>query len=370
MKKVISTLFVFVMTVALLVGCTTKNEQKNLEEKKEQQTEVNSATEEKKTEAETKTSNGKTIVVYTNSGSEGRSEWLTEKAKEAGFNIQVVAMGGSELTERIIAEKNNPLCDVTFGLNNIDYEKLKAQGILQTWKPNWLDGVDQSLVDKDGYYYPITTTPLVLIGKDDFEDMPNDWLDLIQEKYHGKYQLYKLGGGTAKTIYASIISRFPDPNGELGISEEGWKVAEAYLGNAHIIAQGEDAIGNVINGTYLMMQRWASGVLTEQKARNYKFKVMKPEVGAPYVVESLAIAKGAKDYDEAVRFLNWLGSAEVQLAWSDAFGTIPTQKEALAKVNDDIKEFMVGLKPQQLDWEFIAQNIDAWVEKAELEYVK
>lgn len=31
----------------------------------------------------------------------------------------------------MIAEKNNPLCDVTFGLNNIEYEKLKANGLLQ-----------------------------------------------------------------------------------------------------------------------------------------------------------------------------------------------------------------------------------------------
>ena len=29
---------------------------------------------------------------------------------------------------------------------------------------NWTDGVDESLIDSDGYYYPVTTTPLLLIG--------------------------------------------------------------------------------------------------------------------------------------------------------------------------------------------------------------
>lgn len=53
----------------------------------------------------------KTIVVYTNSGSEGRDEWLTKRAAEDGFNVQVVHLGGSAVTERMIAEKNNPLCD-------------------------------------------------------------------------------------------------------------------------------------------------------------------------------------------------------------------------------------------------------------------
>ena len=28
------------------------------------------------------------------------------------------------------------------------------------------------------------------------------------------------------------------------------------------------------------------------------------------------------------------------------------------------------LKPQDLDWSFIAENVDSWVEKAELEYVQ
>lgn len=373
-RKILSLLLAAVVGGSLLAGCTTQKETAKTEEKTEQSAEQK--TEQKTEEKQSENSNqqkpsGSTVVVYTNSGSEGRSEWLTAKAAEAGFNIQVVSMGGSALAERIIAEKNNPLCDVIFGLNNIEYEKLKAQDIMQKWQPDWLDGVDPNLVDKDGFYYPVTTTPLVLIGKDDFDDMPSDWTDLIQEKYKDKYQLYGLTGGTGKTVFASVVSRYPDPNGELGISEEGWKVVAAYIGNAHIIAKdGEDPIGNVINGTYPLMQRWASGVLTEQKARNYKFKVMKPEVGEPFVVESVAVAKGAKDYEECVRFLNWLGSSEMQLAWSNEFGTIPCQKEALANVSTEIKEFTEGLKPQQLDWQFIAQNIDAWVEKAELEFVK
>ena len=291
-------------------------------------------------EAASSDASGEKLVVYTNSGTDGRSEYLIEKAKEAGFDIEVVALGASEVTERMIAEKNNPLCDVTFGLNNIEYEKLKANGLLQQWKPDWTDGVDQSLIDPEGYYYPITTTPLVLMG-------------------------------TAKTVFASIISRYPDPNGDLGISDEGWEIASKFLGNAHnIVDSGEDAIGNVINGSLPLDEHWASGVLQEQKARDYKFQIMTPEVGEPFVVESLAISSGTKKYDTCVAFLNWLGSSDVQLDWSNHYGTIPCQKEALAQVSDDIKEMMEILKPQDLDWSFIAENVDSWVEKAELEYVQ
>ena len=249
-------------------------------------------------------------------------------------------------------------------------KKLKANDLLEAWEPNWTDGVDESLIDADGLYYPVTTTPLVLIGNAEYEDMPSDWIDLVDEKYKGLYQLHALNGGTAQTVYASIISRYPDPEGELGISEEGWEIAAAFLGNAHNIVEGEDSIGDVIDGTYPMDEHWASGVITEQNERDYKFQIMTPEVGEPFVVESVAIAKGTEKYDLCVDFLNWLGSSDIQLEWSNEFGTIPCQADALDNVSDDLKELMDMLTPQDLDWAFIAENIDAWVEKAELEFIQ
>ena len=64
----------------------------------------------------------------------------------------------------------------------------------------------------------------------------------------------------------------------------GWEIASKFLGNAHNIAEGEDAIGNVVNGTYPMDEHWASGVLMEQNDRDYKFQIMTPEIGEPFVV--------------------------------------------------------------------------------------
>lgn len=359
-KRLLAMVFATAVGTVALTGCGGGSKDATTSAETESQAEK---------EADAADSHDETIVVYTNIGSEGRDEYLTKKAADAGFNIQVVALGASEVTERMIAEKNNPLCDVTFGLNNIEYEKLKANDLLQKWEPDWKDGVDQSLIDPDGYYYPITTTPLVLMGNADIE-MPSDWTDLTKDEYKGLYQLHNLGGGTAKTVFASIISRYPDENGDLGISDEGWEIASKFLGNAHNIAEGEDAIGNVVNGTYPMDEHWASGVLMEQNDRDYKFQIMTPEIGEPFVVESLAISAGTKKYDTCVAFLNWLGSAEVQLDWSNQYGTIPCQKEALDQVSDDIKELMSTLSPQTLDWSFIAENVDAWVEKAELEYVQ
>lgn len=368
-KRVLAMLLAGSTAVSMLTGCSgSTNETQTTAAGTEAAKETEAETAAETTAAELDKS--ELITIYTNNGSEGRDTWLIERAKEAGYNVQVVGLGASDVANRMIAEKNNPLCDVVFGLNSIEFEKLKAQDLLQTWEPNWTEGVDQTLIDADGYYYPVTTTPLVIICNNEYENAPTDWVDLTKDEYKGLYQIHPLSGGTGKTVYASIITRYADPNGDLGISDEGWEIAEKYLGNAHQIVSGEDSIGAVIDGSMPIDMHWASGVLTEQKTRDYKFHIVSPEIGAPYVVESLAIAKGAENYDLCVDFLNWLGSSEIQLEWSDNFGTIPCQEEALANAGDDVKELMSLLKPQELDWTFISENIDAWVEKAELQYVK
>lgn len=311
------------------------------------------------------------IVIYSNSTANGRGDWLKEKAAEKGFKISYVDISGGELADRLIAEKNNAVADLVFGLNNLEFNRIKAEGLLEKYEPTWAKEVDATLGDKDGQFYPIVVQPLVLIGNAK-ATMPKDWTDLANESYKDTYGISKLSTGTSKNIFASIISRYKDEKGELGISKEGWEVAKKYIQNAHTYAQGEDYISAIIDDNnklnYSMM--WGSGVLQNEKERNYKFQVMKPEIGVPYVTEQIGFLKASKKQALVKEFINWFGSAEVQKQWSDKFGSMPANKVALDGANEKIKAFASSVKPQNLDWEFIGKNINSWVEKVELEFVR
>ncbi|MBF6625645.1 extracellular solute-binding protein [Aerococcaceae bacterium zg-BR9] len=313
----------------------------------------------------------KEIVIYSNSTTDGRGEWLKDKAKAAGFNITYVDVPGGELADRLIAEKNNSIADLVFGLNNLEFNRIKDEELLIKYSPDWAEEVDLSLGDKDGYYYPIVVQPLVLIANQKAE-LPSDWTELTNEKYKGQYGILKLSTGTSKNIFASILSRYTDESGELGISEEGWEVAAKYLQNAYIYEQGEDFVSQIIDDknplNYSMM--WGSGVLQYQKENSYKFKVMSPEIGVPYVTEQIGIVSSSNKQELVKEFINWFGSAKLQKEWSDEFGTIPANKSALENVKDEIKEFASSVKPQKLDWKFIGEKINQWIEKAELEFVE
>lgn len=317
-----------------------------------------------------KNEKNETLVIYSNSLSNGRGDWLKEKASEAGFSIELVEIGGAELANRLIAEKNNSIADMVFGLNNLEYTRLKNEDLLAKYEPTWKDEVDMSLGDAEGYYYPIVIQPLVLIGRQGVE-MPKDWTDLVDKKYEGRYAIFGLQGGTSKTILGSIVSRYPDPQGDLGVSKEGWEVVKNYIGNSVIVQGTEDYVSRVINEgdlDYVMM--WGSGLLQNQKERDYKFQYMKPEIGVPFVTEQTAILSTTAKKEKAEEFINWFGSAEMQSAWSEKFGTIPANKKSLETVSQDVKEFVQSVKPQDLDWTFISENINSWIEKAELEFMK
>lgn len=311
------------------------------------------------------------IVIYTNSSSNGRGEWLKEKAAQKGYKLQIVDMAGSEIADRLIAEKNNAVADLVFGANNLEFNRIKAQNLLVEYKPSWSSDVDSSLGDSQGYFYPIVVQPLVLIANAKAK-LPSDWTELASPEYKNMYAISELSTGTSKNIFASIVSRYADANGDLGISKEGWRVAKDYLQNAHIIAKGEDYISPLIDDNnplnYSMM--WGSGVLQYQKERQYTFQVMTPEIGVPYVTEQIGILSTSKKQALLKEFVEWFGSDTLQKEWSDKFGTIPANKKALEQTKDEIKQFANSVNPQQIDWEFVGKNIDAWVEKAQLELIK
>lgn len=316
----------------------------------------------------------KQLVIYSNSVSEGRGDWLKAKAKEAGFNLAIVDMGGGAVTERLVAEKNNPMCDVVFGLNAISYVRLAKNDIMIPYTPSWASAVDKSLASPAGLYYPIVLQPILMVYNTDVygkDKAPKDWLDLAENPaYKGKHTVLALTGATCQTIISSILARFPDPTGEYGISKEGWEVMKKYIQSAHMAADREDFFGNVVSGAIPISQLWGSGLLqryAELKVTNVDY--VSPTIGVPFIVEQVAICKGSKNVELAKDFIDWFGAAELQGAWAERFGTIPAHPDARAKTSANAQEMMKRVHPQDLDWFFIAGNIEHWMEKIQLEFM-
>ena len=317
-------------------------------------------------------STSETLVVYSNSIADGRGAWLADQAKAAGFNLQFVDLGGGDVMNRLIQEKNNPVADVTFGLNNVFFEKIKAAGALQDYKPAWADKVDAGLGD-GAQFWPIVREPIMLVYNlgtyPGGTGAPADWPDLWNKaEFHGKYETPTgLGGATTQMVVSGILSRFRDANGTLGISAEGWKNIGDYFKNGSPAVKGEDLYARMKAGKVNAGQMWLAGKVTREKQYDIKTDAAHPTVGVPMVVQQVALVKGTKKADTAKKFIDWFGAADLQGKWSEQFKTAPTNKDA--KGDADAVKMTDSFTRQDIDWTFVANSIDKWVEKIELEYL-
>lgn len=315
-----------------------------------------------------------TLVVYSNSVSDRRGDWLAKEAEAAGFKLQFVDLGGGDIQNRLLAEKNNPIADVTFGLNNVFFEKLKAADVLEAYKPSWSGDVDAKLGD-GAQFWPIVREPIMLVyNKGAYPGgagAPSDWTDLwTKPEFKGKYETPTgLGGATTQMVLSGILSRYADPAGEQGISADGWKAVEAYFANGSPAVKGEDLYARMKAGTVNAGQMWLAGKATREKQYEIKTTAVKPSVGVPFAVQHVALVKGTKKADQAKKFIDWFGGADLQAKWSNQFFTAPTNTKAADKANKDAVEATDAFTRQDIDWAFVAKNIDSWVERIQLQYM-
>ncbi|MGP5056447.1 extracellular solute-binding protein [Brachybacterium paraconglomeratum] len=316
------------------------------------------------------------LIVYTNSNGDGRAEWLTEQAAEAGFEIEVVGQGGGDTTNKILAEAGNPVADVVFGLNHVYFNQLVDADTIEPYTPEWSEEIDPGLGDAsgDGNYWPLVQQAILLTydaDRIDAADAPSDWLDLWNDPaYAGKYQSEQgMGAATIQIVMSGILTRYADPEGEMGISEEGWAEVEKYFSEGNPAVPDVDAYQRIVDGEIDYAQQASSGIPGKEEAFGFEVGVVEPEVGVPFVIEQVGIVKGTDQLEDSQDFIDWFGSAEVQAEWSGEFDSMPVNQGAIDQADPSIVEFHEGLTRQDIDWEFVTENLGGWVEKIELEYV-
>ncbi|KQM16331.1 ABC transporter substrate-binding protein [Plantibacter sp. Leaf171] len=315
------------------------------------------------------------LIVYTNSNGDGRGEWVTAEAKKAGIDIEIVGLGGADLANRIVAEKNNPVGDVVFGLNNMFFETLKAEEAITAYKPAWSGEVDQASGDpKDGAFWPLVEQAIVTVYDTNTipeADAPTELSELWEDsKYQGKYEVNTvLGQATPQLVLAGLLAPYKDADGDLGISDKGWKVVEEYFKNGSPAVEGTDLYARLTRGEVDFGTIPSSGITSRDAEYGTKTGVIAPKSGVPYVTEQIAEIAGTKREQQAQKFIDWFGSAETQGAFAKEFSAYPVNEKAKAEALPEVVALIDSLPKQDIDFEFVRENIGAWVEKTELEYL-
>lgn len=314
------------------------------------------------------------ITIYSNSISDGRGDWLKKEAKEAGFNLNLVDSGGGDVYNKIVAEKDNPVADMFFGLNDIFGHNLAEKNLLEEYKPAWADEVDTKGAGDAKTYWPIVREPIMLVCNTakypTADQMPKDWPDLWENpKFKKRYETPAvLGGGTTQVVLSSILSRYPDQNGKLSVSDKGWEAIKSFFDNGSRAVDGTDLYARMSQGNVDCGQMWLAGKITREKQYGVSTEAARPAGGVPILHQFTGVVKGAKNAEGAKKFIDWFGSAEMQGKWSKQFGTAPMNKKA--EGDSKVVKYTDSFAQQNIDWRFVAKNLTSWIEEIQLKYAK
>ncbi|BCW44745.1 extracellular solute-binding protein [Arthrobacter sp. StoSoilB5] len=313
------------------------------------------------------------LVIYSNSVSDGRGDYLAAEAKAAGFDIEFVDIGGADLTARVSAEVNNPVADVIFGPTDLQFRAMKAAGALQSFKPEWAGEVEPA--DEDGTYYSIVQEPFSLYYNDAAypggKGAPQDWTSLFKDPaFHGTYQSPRaLGGTTSQMILIGFLARYRDDNGNLGISDEGWKAIHEFFEHSNPEVEGVDLYSRMAAGQVNTGQMFLAGKASREKQYGIATTAVPSSVGVPFGTQNVGIAKGSGRAERAKQFVDWFGSAKVQAGWSKKFFTAPTNQVAIGDADPKAVAATTAFKKQDIDWGWVSENLPSWIEEIELKHI-
>lgn len=310
----------------------------------------------------------KSLTIYSPQGDE-RAVWIAEQAQAAGHDMIILTAGGSELFDRILAEKAHPQADVVFGLVDVSMATLKSEGLFQPYEPRWAKELPKAYRDDaDHMVYKFWQTPIVIAYNSDVmsaEEAPRSWLDLIKPIYKERYVIGPSTWQTVKVFLVGIFAHFLDEKGE--VTEEGWDFMRKFYDNAIVVDSGDAKTAAYINGEAVLDLNWLGGVYRLAKTIGYKPEMVNTEGGTPFITEGIAIMAGTDQLEQAKAFVDWFGSPEFMSAYAKKFEQVPVHPDAIANAPKAIQEKARMLTPQSIDWSAITPRIDGWLQRIELE---
>lgn len=323
----------------------------------------------------TNTDNGsKEVLVYSNSLAGGRQEWIDEKATEAGFEMQFVEAGGGEVLNRLLAESSSPQADVAFGMDEAMFFELKDEDLLVEFEPGWISDIAKEANVGEMYFHPLMEQRIFLMYNPEYvteEQAPKNWQDLSKmPDFEKKYRVpAQLGSGTDQKAILSILLQYIDEDGDLGIAQEGWDEVKAYLANGYQTPENEEQLQNFAEGKVPISYHFLGGVPNAEEEFGFKAMPIDPPQGVITMREQIGIINKGSDYDysAAEEFVEWFGTAEVQGEFVKEFGGLPVNEKAKESATERLVEIADATTPMDVDWNFVREHLNTWIEKVELE---
>lgn len=298
------------------------------------------------------------IVVYSVHPSDLMDDISEGFYEKTGVEVEFINPR-SAIGEKIKSEKENPQADVMYGAPTPTFLDLKNADCFDQYEPAWAGDLKESYKDKDGYFYGTIQTPVMMFYNTEImteEEAPKDWFDLADPQYKDKIITRDSIAISMGTTVACIVDYLSQKEGE----KAAWKFWEDFDNNVksydnvsslimQAVGKGQAPIGiSVLND-----------IMNNVVKNKLPLKPIYPESGSVIIIDSVALIKGAKNPEAAKRFIDYVGSAEIQSKLAKKYMRMPTLDAAFEGapewMNNDVKAL-------DCNWDNVTKNKQAWVD--------
>ncbi|HAF86900.1 MAG TPA: ABC transporter substrate-binding protein [Sphaerochaeta sp.] len=252
----------------------------------------------------------KELVVYASVDEANAVKILDAFTKDSGIKTSFVQLSSGPALTRIQAESGRPQADVWLGAPSDNHVTAKVEGLTVPYKGPSFDGLGEEFKDADGYWrgfymnplcFGVNTTSLAKRGA----PMPTSWADLLKPEYKGLIQVpTPQASGTATTMVYSLIEIMGEDEAFAYMAKLNANIqtyTSSGTGPSKGVNVGDAAIGIQFSPAFFQM-----------KANGQPVEIVFPTEGFGFEFPAASILKGAKNYEAAKIFMDWLISKKGQ----------------------------------------------------------
>ena len=290
-----------------------------------------------------------TLTVYTAVEAEDLKRYAAAFNEEhPDIKIEWVRDSTGIVTNKLLAEKDNPQADVIWGLAATSLMLMKNEGMLEAYEPAGLDKLDPNFRDKENppYWTGMDAwVAAVCVNTVEAEKhglpTPASWEDLTKEVYKGHLAMPNPGSsGTGFLDVSSWLQLFGKDGG-------GWDFMDRLHQNIdHYTHSGskpckQAAAGEIPIGISFAFRG------AKSKAQGAPLEIIIPSEGIGWDMEATAIVAGTDDLEAAQKLVDWSITEKANKLYNEGYAVI-----AIPGLAKPVEHFPDGIVEAMIDNDF------------------
>lgn len=263
---------------------------------------------------------------------------------------------------RVEAEKANPQADVVWGVFNDYLTGAAVKGLLEPYAAKESDRIAARFKHPDNAWQGVTLlTVAFAVNKKKMAELklpaPKSWADLLDARYKNHIVMSNPStSGTAYLLLASHAARLGE--------DKMWQYYDALDKNLSQVTKSGGAPGRMAASGETPIGIALAYEVEVAKKQGAQIDIVYPADGVAWTFEGNGLVKGAKNPQNARRFLDWAVSKSAMASYAEWRGTGVTRADValsgpkISEMNLINVDFVKAGDPQYKD-----RLVKRWLEK-------